>query len=277
MRPERNPDISWVARLSGRSYREAADAVERAAAERNLFQHIEREHTKEGRDSYVEIDAPLELHALVQLQRPIHVVEVGVSSGVSSAYLLAALGRNGSGTLHSVDLPARPRRRGGRSPRTSWSLPPGRQSGWAVPPPLREGWDLRLGDKSDVLPLLAQELPRIDLLVYDVPHRDEDTRAELQLLHPLLRRGSVVIIDHGPGGGLCSALRAWAATAGTRPVRRVGLGLYGARRLYTPRKRGGSDSGVRIRGPRPFPSGPSRAAGGDPALAIPLTRAFSGL
>jgi predicted O-methyltransferase YrrM len=232
MQPETDPDIGWVERLGAVPQAAAARAVAEAAGERRLFLHLRREHASEGRESYIEIDAPLELHALVRLGRPTHVVEVGVSSGVSSAYLLDALGKNGHGTLHSIDLPSRPRRRArarGRV-RASWSLPPGRCPGWAVPLPLRKRWDLRIGDKSDVLPLLGEELPRIDMILYDVPHDEADIRNELRALEARLLPGAIAIVDHGPGGGRCAALQGWARQHGTEATPRAGLGLYGARR-----------------------------------------------
>jgi Methyltransferase domain len=232
MQVESDPDSDWVAELSGRGAEESQHALAEAAGERRLFSQLARSHARAGRTSYVEIDAPLELHALVRLLRPAHVVEVGVSSGVSSAYMLKALEQNGEGRLHSIDLPAfPPKRQTGKSDsRISWTLPPGRSSGWAVPVPLRKRWDLRLGDKRDVLPILAEQLPSIDLLIYDVPHEDNATRREFQALDPLFPPGAVAIVDHGPGGGRCDALGKWARAWNTRPVGRQGLGLYGARR-----------------------------------------------
>lgn len=231
MRRESDPDAHWVADLGGVGEALSRAAIAEADAETSLLRHLAREHDREGRDSCFEIAAPLELHALVRLLRPGHVVEVGVSSGVSSAYLLRALERNGRGTLHSVDLPSRPRprRAGAPGPRNSWSLPPGRTSGWAVPMSLRTRWDLRLGDKAAVLPLLAEELPAIDMVVYDVPHDERTTWSEFARLDPVLTPGAPVIADHGPGGGLCPSLSRWARRRGTRPVRRTGLGLYGFR------------------------------------------------
>lgn len=230
MQPEVDPDSGWVAALAGVGPARAADAIGEARGQRALFRHLVREHAAEGRSSYVEIDAPLELYALARLRRPRHVLEVGVSSGVSSAYLLAALAENGAGTLHSVHLPTFPRRsNGGRSGGASWTLPSGRSSGWAVPLRLRGRWDLRLGDKADVLPLLAEELPRIDLVVYDVPHDDRAAAREFRRLDARAPAGAVVIADHGPGGGLCAALRGWARRRNAAPVRRAGLGLYGFR------------------------------------------------
>lgn len=233
MQPEADADPEWVRALSGRSPASVGSALEEAAAQRRLFSYLARQHRLEGRESYVEIGAPLELHALVRLTRPEHIVEVGVSSGVSSAYLLNALALNRRGTLHSIDLPTHPSRRrmAERPIRDSWTLPLGRSTGWAVPPGLWRRWDLRIGDKRHLLPILASQVPEIGLFVYDVPHRDEDTRRELRTLDTHLPRGAIAIIDHGPGGGLCSALRSWAHTRRASPAGRSGLGLYGARAI----------------------------------------------
>jgi hypothetical protein len=230
--PELDPDVPWVQELAACDARTARRAIEEAEGERKLYSHLAREHAREGRDAYGEIDAPLELFALVRLLRPRHVLEVGVSSGVSSGYLLQALERNGFGTLHSVDLPQKPARRrpGAGPPRSSWTLPPGRSPGWAVPLSLRKRWDLRLGDKADVIPLFPEELPSLEMFVYDVPHRCEVAWNEFRRIDPLLRSGGVAIVDHGPGGSLCPSLRKWARQRGARPaIRRSGTGLFGAR------------------------------------------------
>lgn len=238
MQEETDPDLAWVAALAGGSARSASRAIAEARGERRLFSHLTREHRREGRSSYIEIDAPLEVYALARLLRPQHVVEVGVSSGVSSAYLLQALKRNGRGSLHSIDRPTMPRpngHRGGRA-QPSWALPPGRFSGWAVPKGLSPRWDLRIGDKQDLVPFVAEQLPDIGLLVYDVPHDDVRSPAEFDRLDRRMRTGAVAIVDHGPGGGLCPALAAWAHARGAEPVGRSGLGLYGFR-CARPRRR----------------------------------------
>ncbi|MCI4372054.1 MAG: class I SAM-dependent methyltransferase [Thermoplasmata archaeon] len=229
---EQEPDAAWVAALAGSSPDSVEMSLTEAQKERRLFAHLAAQHRQEGRSSYIEIDAPVELYALVRLLRPRHVVEVGVSSGVSSAYLLQALARNAHGTLHSIDRPKpAPHRPGARRPSTtpSWSLPPGRSSGWAVPDALRGRWDLRIGDKRDVIPLLVEELEEIGLFVYDVPHDDRTSPDEFRLIDSRLPIGGVVIVDHGPGGGLCAALRAWARRRRGTPIGRKGLGLYGFR------------------------------------------------
>jgi len=237
---EEHPDAGWVAALTGTSEARATAALSEAAGERSVFRAIERAHRAEGRSSYIEIDAPFELYAIARLLRPQHIVEVGVSSGVSSAYLLAACERNRKGTLHSVDLPKAPGRPHGRTraPTASWSIPPGRGSGWAVPFGLRARWDLRLGDKGVVVPLLAEELPRIDLVVYDVPHREADLDREFRRLDPRLVPGGAAIADHGPSGDCCAPLAQWARRRGSHAQRCQDLGLYGFRAAAPPRSGG---------------------------------------
>jgi hypothetical protein len=235
MQFESDPDPRWVAGLAGVSLDRAAGAVGEAAQERTLFRHLEHEHQAEGRHHYVEIDAPFEIYGVVRLIRPLHVVEVGVSSGISSAYILKALERNERGTLHSIDLPKPEVKRSGGPSLASWSIPTGRSSGWAVPFRLRGRWDLRLGDKRNVIPLLADELPRVDLFLYDVPHNDVRDWPEFQAVDRRMRRGGVAIADHGPGGELCAALRRWARQRSATPVGRQGLGLFGFR--VGPRRR----------------------------------------
>lgn len=224
MHAEHDADAPWVAALAGCTVGRAGTAIAEAEGAVRLYRHLARLHARHGRSSYVEIDAPLELFALVRLLRPRHVVEVGVSSGVSSAYLLEALARNGLGRLHSIDLP---RFEGRARPSASWSLPRGCGPGWAVPPRLIAGWDLRVGDKRHLLPILAEQLPLVDLFVYDVPHEDAVSRVEFRGLDRLLGPEGVAIADHGPGGGACAALASWARIRGRALLGRRGLGLYG--------------------------------------------------
>jgi hypothetical protein len=229
MRPETDPDAGWVSSLAGVSTSRADRALEEARKETRLFGQLDRMHREGGRSFYIEIDAPLELYALTRLLRPRHVVEVGVSSGVSSAYFLKGLERNGRGTLHSVDLPQEDRRRPAARKNPSWSLPAGRSSGWAVPFSLRKRWDLRLGDKKEVLPLLAEELGAIDLFLYDVPHSDPGSYREFLSVDRRFHSGSVAMVDHGGTQEICSSLRRWARQRDASPIRRSGLGLSGFR------------------------------------------------
>lgn len=122
-------------------------------------------------------------YAAVRALRPETVVETGVASGVSSAYLLLALRRNQKGTLHSVDIgdPA--------------YLPNGRAPGWIVPSWLRTRWQLHLGDVAAVLPGLLRELAEVDIFIHDSLHSYQQMKFEFELAHPFIRRGGLLLAD----------------------------------------------------------------------------------
>lgn len=225
MQPETDPDPDWVRELTGCTPAAADRLLAEAGAQQALFRGLARAHALYGRRSYVEIDAPLELYAIARYLRPRCAVEVGVSSGVSSAYLLAALRKNRRGVLHSIDLP-RPARTTGRPTTSSWSLPTGTESGWAIPSRLRPRWRLHLGDKRDLVPQLGRELREVGLFVYDVPHNDSTVMEEFRAIDRRMGPGAVAIVDHGPSGSACPVLRRWAKRRGARAVGRSGLGLY---------------------------------------------------
>lgn len=100
------------------------------------------------------------LYLLVRLTQPKHIVETGVSAGVSSTYLLAALKDNEKGKLHSIDLPPE-------------NLPKCRTAGWIVPVHLRDRWDLYIGDFKDLLESVLEKIGRIDCFIHDSLHTYE--------------------------------------------------------------------------------------------------------
>ena len=93
-----------------------------------------------GRDGYQE---GLRLYGLVRGLGPRVAVETGVCNGVSTAFLLLALERNGSGELHSIDLPEVAGEEYAKE--TFWDgkggavIPPGKEPGWMVPAELGGG------------------------------------------------------------------------------------------------------------------------------------------
>lgn len=190
------PNVRWLLALTGVSPVELsqvlAETEELVPVERGIRELL----TEGGRPYYAQFRAPLELYALTRLLRPDHVVETGVSSGVSSAHFLLGLRRNGSGRLHSIDLPTR--QRGARfSARDSpVALPPGRETGWAVPRGLRARWDLRLGASETILPGLVEELDSVGLFLHDSWHSPSHLTFELTTVRPKLSPGAVVLADN---------------------------------------------------------------------------------
>ena len=109
------------------------------------------------------------LYALIRLLRPETVIEVGVASGASSAHLLNALHRNGTGVLHSYDLET--------------------EVGRDVPDGLRYRWALHTGEDA-----LTAEMPdHADFVFEDGSHLYPWTRDMLLRLKSLRPR---IIFSH---------------------------------------------------------------------------------
>ena len=149
-----------------------------------------------GRDGYQE---GLRLYGLVRGLGPRVAVETGVCNGVSTAFLLLALERNGSGELHSIDLPEVAGEEYAKE--TFWDgkggavIPPGKEPGWMVPAELRRRWHLVLGRSQDELPALLERVDEIDLFMHDSEHSYECMRFEFASAWSALRAGGVLIAD----------------------------------------------------------------------------------
>src|ERR1035437_8801215 len=86
-------------------------------------------------------------YALVRAVKPQHVVETGTDKGLGSCVLVAALLRNGSGRLTTIDIdPA---------------------SGYLIGPPCSAVTDLVLGDSVEALRGLSTP---VDLFIHDSNH-----------------------------------------------------------------------------------------------------------
>jgi hypothetical protein len=125
----------------------------------------------------------LSQYALVRAVQPELVVETGIANGISSAYLLLAIRKNGRGRLHSVGFSEKE------------YLPPGRDLGWFVPGNLRGAWSMQIGDCRKVLPPLLSELGRIGLFIHDSLHTYEHMLWEFRTAYPYLSRGGWLVAD----------------------------------------------------------------------------------
>ncbi len=222
-----SPNVEWIAALTGANRRAIGDVLEELEALLPMEEEIRHRHLAAGRESYAQIRAPFELFAIARLVRPEHIVEVGVSSGVSSAHFLAALRRNRRGRLHSIDLPLRQRGPQLTRGESSVAVPPGRESGWAVPERLRERWDLRLGPSQELLPKLGDELTGVGLFLHDDLHTPAHLAWELETVRPHLLPGAVVLADNTAWTG--EAFPRFAESTGGRLLRRGRSDLVGLR------------------------------------------------
>jgi methyltransferase family protein len=154
-----------------------------------------------------------ELYVLVRGLKPSVVIETGVASGVSSAHILRALAANGTGTLHSIDLP---------NVQEGSHLPEARTSGWIVPDGLRRRWKLQLGDSRKLLPDLLRTIDRVDLFFHDSDHSYDSMYFEFEQAFPKLKSGGLLACDDST---LHNAWDDFCANHGLRPNRIVHMGV----------------------------------------------------
>ena len=136
---------------------------------------------------------PQDLYVICRTVKPAVVIETGVASGLSSAYILLALEDNASGRLFSIDLPDADTEELLGVVLTR--LPEGSKSGWVVPDWLRARWDLRIGKSSDLLPSLLAEVKQAEIFLHDSEHSYENMMFEFGQAWPTLADGGFVLSD----------------------------------------------------------------------------------
>jgi hypothetical protein len=126
-------------------------------------------------------------YAAVRVLSPDLVVETGVCYGVTSLFILTAMGSNRKGQLISVDLPPLG---GGGGSHVGWMVPDG---------DLRSRWQLRRGIACKILPGLLEELGQINIFVHDSLHTYANMRREFNLAWPRIAKGGMLISDDVEG------------------------------------------------------------------------------
>jgi hypothetical protein len=156
--------------------------------------------------------------------RPRRIVETGVARGITSRFLLEALGRNESGHLWSVDLP----------PPLERELH--RQIGIAVPPSLRSRWTYVHGSSRRRLPGLLAGIAPVDLFIHDSNHTARNLLFELRHAWAALAPQGLAVADDVDlncgfhtfvGQHPRQALVCHAEPLRPDPVRQDGRGVFG--------------------------------------------------
>ena len=122
------------------------------------------------------------LGSIVTLMKPNVVVETGVALGFSTATMLAAMRKSGTGHLYSVDLPA-------------VQYGHDRETGSAVPAELRDRWTLLLGPSQKLLPPLLSDVGPIDLFIHDANHAYSAQYREYRSAWSHVRPGGLLVSD----------------------------------------------------------------------------------
>jgi predicted O-methyltransferase YrrM len=126
------------------------------------------------------------VYVCVRILKPDVMVETGVASGSSSAYILHAMELNRKGFLYSIDLP---------NVDKGALVPEDKQTGWLVPIELRYRWKLIFGRSQDKLPILLKNLGNIDALLHDSEHTYETMRFEYENAWAHLKNGGLLLSD----------------------------------------------------------------------------------
>lgn len=174
-----------LAKLAGSSPREVDRLVAEVVQDLEFQQHLaSKQHSLEARgfDGMTGSTDCITLYVLVRTLRPKVMVETGVEFGASSAHILRAMALNGTGELHSIDLPLH------RVEPFDTEL----GSGCLVPDYLRDRWNTMWGDSRDLLPELLDKLECIDLFFHDSVHTYGFMAWEYETSWPFIRRGGVL-------------------------------------------------------------------------------------
>ena len=186
--------LAWfVASVAGCPVGDATAAINEGATDHELeSQVLAAIHASPRRrtmDPAVRLGRRLGWYALVRLLKPEHVVETGTDKGLGACVLAAAVLRNGSGRVTTIDI----------NP----------DSGTLITGPYRDVVDRRIGDSVAAL----AELGRVDLFIHDSDHSARHEMSELLAVAPCLTASALVLSDNSHA---TDVLPRWAGETGRR-------------------------------------------------------------
>lgn len=184
----------WVALVTDEPVGRARDWIAEANEDAELRAHVRETTARSSRrglaDTEVRFGRRLGWYALVRALRPERVIETGTDKGLGSVVIAAALLRNGTGRLSTLDL----------NP----------ESGYLVTGRYADVIDRVIGDSVAVLE--ADREP-VDLFLHDSLHTYEYESAELAAVKSRLTERAVVLSDNAHES---EALAHWAEKRGRR-------------------------------------------------------------
>jgi predicted O-methyltransferase YrrM len=149
---------------------------------------------------WVNLDDALFLYWLVRRLKPKTIVQCGVCNGLSSAFMVLALVKNGpDGKLHLIDIPPvfNPKDPAWIVAGKTYGMviPEGKTSGWMVPEAYRKRFDVHNGDAKLLLPKLVDSLPTIDMFYHDSDHTYNHMLFEFREAKRKLVPGGLIVAD----------------------------------------------------------------------------------
>lgn len=218
-------DISEITKfinhLTGLPTSEIGEYLDEIMAKREFYNHLQKNltyfHDKPFTPGAIGHINGRILYILTRGIKPDIVLETGVASGLSSAYILCALDDNKTGKLYSIDLPCEE----GKVYEKEYfatglkviPIPKGKQSGWIIPDSLRGRWKLIIGRSSEVLMPTLRELNSIDVFLHDSEHSYENMMWEYQTAYPFIKPGGLLLSDDVPKN---DAFQEFSLSTGTK-------------------------------------------------------------
>ena len=186
--------LAWfVATVADIKVSEARGYLEEVERDSDLRAHV-RVHTLASRrrglaDREVRYGRRIGWYALVRALRPQHIVETGTDKGLGSVVLAAALLRNGTGRLTTIDI----------NP----------EAGYLIAGRYATVCKAKTGDSLQAL----QEVGEVDMFLHDSDHSAAHEAAELACVTSRLADRAVVLSDNAH---MTDALAKWAERHGRR-------------------------------------------------------------
>ena len=162
----------------------------------NNFEKALRKKSKDATAGGISREMGIILYVIIRLIKPENVLETGVASGVSSAYILAALEDNQKGKLISCDLPNKID--GGclsdcRKEEEISFIPKHKTAGWLIPETLKNRWQYVFGKSSEKLPEILKDISSIDFFLHDSEHSYQNMFWEYETVWSFLTKGGLLL------------------------------------------------------------------------------------
>jgi predicted O-methyltransferase YrrM len=178
----------------------AAQVFERRSYVEQYLKELDRKHHAHYVPGWVNLDDALFLYWLVRQVKPRTIVQSGVCNGLSAAFMMLGLVKNGpEGRLHVIDLPpvfdARDPAWTVEGKVYGFVIPEGRTSGWLVPDAYRDRFEVWNGDAKDLLPKMVDRIGSIDFFYHDSDHTYNHMMFEFHQAKRKLNEGGLVVGD----------------------------------------------------------------------------------
>jgi predicted O-methyltransferase YrrM len=204
-RGHRVPDRAWrgvlrAALAEASSVPHAQEVFERRAFVERYVSELATKYRSHYVPGWVNLDDALFLYWLVRQAKPRTIVQSGVCNGLSAAFMMLALVKNGpEGRLRVIDLapvfdPTDP----------AWTvagtvygvvIPEGKTSGWLVPDAYRDRLEVWNGDAKDLLPEMVDKVDSIDFFFHDSDHTYDHMMFEFRQVKRKLTKGGLLVSD----------------------------------------------------------------------------------